>query len=515
MSSPQSSPRTQRLERDDSLVSPAASWRSWRLGGLILLTVLLAIAKPYGASAADKPNFVVILCDDLGYGDLACYGHPHIKTPHLDRLAKQGIRFTDCYAASAVCSSSRAGILTGRNPNRSGIFDWIPSGHVTHLKTDETTIAELLRDAGYDTAQVGKWHLNGRFNEAGTPQPGDHGFDHWFATQNNAAPRHENPRNFVRNGEPVGQLEGFSCQLVAEEGVRWLKSRKDRDKPFFMHVCFHEPHEPVESPDDMVKRYLDAGVAKEEDQAQYFANVENLDAAVGKLMAALDEMDLAEDTLVFFTSDNGPETLDRYRSANRSWGVPGPLRGMKLHIYDGGIRVPGIVRWTGRIKPGQTVDTPIGAVDLLPTFAALAGVEFEATKPIDGIDITGVLDGKATTRDTPLFWWYYRALTPPKVALRDGDWKIVAHLDIPDIREKANSVGRNVNTASQKLIKAGRLTRFELYNLREDIGEKRDLAGEEPAILQKLKDAVIAKFAEVQAEAPVWDTGGWGLPRKK
>jgi len=189
--------------------------------------------------------------------------------------------------------------------------------------------------------------------------------------------------------------------------------------------------------------------------------------------------------------------------------VPGPLRGMRLHIYDGGIRVPGIVRWTGRIKPGQTVDTPIGAVDLLPTFAALAGVEFEATKPIDGIDITGVLDGKATTRDTPLFWWYYRALTPPKVALRDGDWKIVAHLDIPDIREKANSVGRNVNTASQKLIKAGRLTRFELYNLREDIGETTDLAPQEPERLAEMAGQLREQYRDVRDEAPTWPPWEW------
>ncbi len=492
----------------------------------IARSVLLVIATsaawdlPCCASndAVDRPNFLVILCDDLGYSDLACYGHPSIKTPHLDELASQGIRLTDCYAASAVCSSSRAGLLTGRNPNRSGIYDWIPAGHVTHLRNEETTVAELLRDAGYDTAVVGKWHLNGRFNEAGTPQPDDHGFNHWFATQNNASPRHEDPVNFVRNGTPVGPLAGFSCQLVAEEGVRWLKSRQYSDHPFLLHVCFHEPHEPVESPDARVQHYLDTGAARNMDEAQYFANVENMDVAVGKLLSALDEMDLAEDTLVLFTSDNGPETLNRYRGANRSYGSAGPLRGVKLHIYEGGIRVPGIVRWPGVVDPGQVVEEPVCAVDVLPTFCELAGVDWKAktSLPIDGSSFVSLLQGEdGVDRESPLFWWYYRALTPPKVALRDGDWKIVAHLDIPNIREAPGSAGRNVNTLSQRLIKAGNLERFELYNLRDDPGEQHDVASEQAAILQRLKDAVDSKYTEIRAEAPIWDTGEFGLPAER
>lgn len=464
------------------------------------------------ALAAEPPNVLVILCDDLGYGDLACYGHPHIRTPNLDRLAADGIRFTDCYAASAVCSPSRAGILTGRNPNRSGIYDWIPGGHPAHLKSAETTVAEVLGDAGYDTALVGKWHLNGHFNKAGTPQPDDHGFDHWFATQNNASPRHENPTNFVRNGQPVGPLGGFSCRLVAQEGIRWLRSRSAPERPFYLQVCFHEPHEPVASPESMVRRYLDSGAATTPDQAQYFANVENLDAAVGDLVRALDTMGLADNTLVFFTSDNGPETLNRYSRANRSHGSPGPLRGMKLHIYEGGIRVPGILRWPDRVAPGRTEDTPVCAVDLLPTLAELAGSKAWTSRPIDGASLVPLLDERTLSREHPLFWWYYRALDPAKVALRDGDWKIVAHCDVTDMRETANSVGRNVNRESQQLIKSANLSRFELYNLREDRGETRDRAAEMPDILARLQGQVGERFREIQAEAPVWDTGSFGLP---
>ena len=180
-------------------------------------------------SKDSRPNFVVILCDDLGYGDLACYGHPHIKTPHLDKLATQGMRLTSCYAAAPVCSPSRAGMLTGRTPNRSGVYNWIPGNHVMHLRKDEVTVAAMLKNSGYDTAHVGKWHCNGKFNSPAQPQPGDHGFNHWFATQNNAAPSHKNPRNFVRNGKSVGPMEGYACQLVVDEGVDWL--RNGRDKP--------------------------------------------------------------------------------------------------------------------------------------------------------------------------------------------------------------------------------------------------------------------------------------------
>ncbi|MCH2602617.1 MAG: sulfatase-like hydrolase/transferase [Pedosphaera sp.] len=289
-----------------------------------LFCLLMAFVWSAVLSAKDskdsRPNFVVILCDDLGYGDLACYGHPHIKTPHLDKLATQGMRLTSCYAAAPVCSPSRAGMLTGRTPNRSGVYNWIPGNHVMHLRKDEVTVAGILKASGYDTAHVGKWHCNGKFNSPAQPQPGDHGFNHWFATQNNAAPSHKNPRNFVRNGKSVGPMEGYACQLVVDEGVDWLRNGRDKQKPFFLFTCFHEPHEPVASPGKMTAGYSE--VARNKLEAEYFANVENMDAAVGKLMAALDELKLADNTLVFFTSDNGPETLRRYGGAARSFGSP-------------------------------------------------------------------------------------------------------------------------------------------------------------------------------------------------
>ncbi|RMF39693.1 MAG: arylsulfatase, partial [Planctomycetota bacterium] len=177
---------------------------------------------------AERPNILVILCDDLGYGDLQCYGHPHIRTPNLNRLADGGIRFTSFYSAAPVCSPSRVGLLTGRSPNMAGVYDWIPPASrprpdlrdLVHLRREEVTIPQVLKSAGYATCMAGKWHCNSKFNSSEQPQPGDAGFDHWFATQNNAAPSHENPTNFVRNGQPVGPLEGYSCQIVTDEAIR-------------------------------------------------------------------------------------------------------------------------------------------------------------------------------------------------------------------------------------------------------------------------------------------------------
>lgn len=469
-----------------------------------LLCLLMAFAWLAVLSAKeskkDRPNFLVILCDDLGYGDLACYGHPHTKTPHLDRLAKQGMRLTSCYAAAPVCSPSRAGMLTGRTPNRSGVYNWIPGNHVMHLRKDEVTVAMMLKESGYDTAHVGKWHCNGKFNSDAQPQPGDHGFNHWFATQNNAAPSHKNPRNFVRNGKAVGPMEGYACQLVADEGVEWLRNSRDKQKPFFLFTCFHEPHEPVASPDKMTAGY--AEVAKNKLEAEYFANVENMDAAVGKLMAALYELKLADDTLVFFTSDNGPETLRRYGGAARSYGSPGPLRGMKLWLYEGGIRVPGILRFPGRIKPGSESDEPVCGLDVLPTLTTLAGIERKPDRPIDGSSFVEVFSGKPIRRTVPLYWHYYNALGAPKAAMRVGDWMVLGSWG------KASGRGGGFfRAADQKLVKETPLSEFELYNLKADRDQEKNLAASEPEQLKKLTAMLVKKYREVQAEGPEWKFG--------
>jgi len=204
--------------------------------------------------------------------------------------------------------------------------------------------------------------------------------------------------------------------------------------------------------------------------------------------------------VIFFTSDNGPETLRRYRGAGRSFGVPGPLRGMKLHIYDGGIRVPGILHWPGKTKAGHPISEPISAVDLLPTFCQAAYIHTPKDRALDGTNFLPALRGDTLCRKTPLFWNYYRAIQDsPKVAMRDGDWKLVAHWDGP-----SKPLGGNVNPDSMKLIKTAKLTKFELYNIRKDIGEKKDLSKTEPDRLKTMTEALQKKYLEVQKESPVW-----------
>jgi arylsulfatase A len=459
-----------------------------------LLLVLYSARSP--SQAAELPNILVILCDDLGYGDLACYGHPAIKTPRLDKLATEGIRFTDCYAAAPVCSSSRAGLMTGRCPARSGVYDWIANDQPVHLRTQEVTIAKLLKQAGYSTCHVGKWHLNGKFNSLEQPQPHHHGFDHWMSTQNNAAPSHASPTNFVRNGTPVGPQEGYSCEVVVKESIRWLTDLKDKTKPFFMFVCFHEPHEQVASPPELVAQYPSA---KQEGEAEYYANVTNMDRAVGALLDHLDKTKAAEKTLVFFTSDNGPETLRRYPKAIHSHGSPGPLRGMKLHLYEGGIRVPGILRYPGRVKPGQTVSEPICSLDLLQTFCELAGAKLPEKRTLDGTSIVPLLDGQSLMRQTPLYWHYYRSIGEPKAAMRVGDYMVLGKWDQGPLPP-----GGSVKAGDSEIIKSARLVGFELYDLKSDLAQTTNLTEKEPEELKELSALLVKKYEEVQQEGPVW-----------
>jgi arylsulfatase A len=437
---------------------------------VVLLSFFSGALAP--TASAKQPNLILFLADDLGFGDLACYGHPKIKTPHLDKLADEGVRLTQCYSASGVCSPSRSALLTGRTPHRNGVYTWIAPGSPVHLRASEITLPKLLQAAGYATCHSGKWHLNGLFNDPAQPQPGDHGYDWWLATQNNAAPSHENPRNFVRNGKPVDQLIGFSAPLVASEAIDWLKNRRDKSKPFFLTVWTHEPHYPIKSDPKFKALYPDA---KDDIEREYFANVTQLDAAFGELMRTLDDEKLAAGTLVFFTSDNGPEG-DGNKTPGR--GSTGGLRGRKRDLHEGGIRVPGIAHWPGHIPAGTTVDTPIIGSDLFPTMLAAAMVKPPSDRTLDGTNVLEVLQSKAKSVDRaePLYWRLH--MSPGKqVALRTGDWKILASAD---------------------------LTRFELYNIANDPKEATDLKDKEPERFKELREQLLAHNAAVEAEGPDW-----------
>lgn len=459
-----------------------------------------------------RPNFVIVLCDDLGYGDLACFGHPTIQTARLDRMASEGIRFTSFYSAAPVCSPSRVGLMTGRSPNRAGVYDWIPpasSGQtrpdnrdLVHMRREEPTIASLLKQAGYATCLSGKWHCNSQFNSRAQPQPGDAGFDHWFATQNNASPSHKNPRNFVRNGKPVGPLTGTSCQIVADEAIEWLKGHR-RDKsaqPFFLYVAFHEPHEPVASPDALVKQYLP--VSKNLEQAEYFANVHNLDLATGRLLDALKEVGVDKNTLVVFSSDNGPETLKRYRAAARSYGTPRPLRGMKLWTTEAGFRVSGIARWPGKIPAGKVSQEVVSALDLLPTFCSLAGAKLPDGREFDGINCWPALQGESLPREKPLVWCYYNAINQRRVAMRDGNWKVLAKL----VNAEGQPLKKEVNVfpGNANRLKQARLADLQVFNVSKDIGENNNLSETRPDETKRLEQRINAAYRDLLEGSHVW-----------
>jgi arylsulfatase A len=463
----------------------------WR-AAIVLFAVFVATQTPLPAASGPRPNIVFILADDLGYGDLACFGHPEIKTPHLDALAAEGLRLTAQYSAAAVCSPARAGIMTGRTPNRAGIYGAIPYVSPIHLRPAEITLPALLKRSGYATAQVGKWHLNGFFNLFGQPQPDHFGFDHWFAVQNNALPNHRNPENFVRNGLSLGRIEGYAGGIVADEAVRWLKSGRDQAKPFFLYIALNEPHEPVATEPRFSALYQNK-YPDDPSRAAYYGNVTQMDDAVGRVLKELKAQGLAENTLVWFTSDNGPA-----RTAWHNVGSSGGFRSYKGNLYEGGIRVPGIVRWPSRIKPGSVSSAPISGVDVLPTLCELAGVPLPPARSLDGVSVTPVFAGGALLRTKPLYWQYLWIPAGPQVALRDGPWKILARIEGPRPR------GGGITAEIVATIKSAPLADFELYHVENDPAEKTELSAREPARLAALKAALISYHAGVAADAPVW-----------
>jgi|TARA_B100001964_G_scaffold136855_1_gene151037 arylsulfatase A-like enzyme len=405
------------------------------------------------------PNLVLILVDDLGYGDLASYGHQIVKTPNIDKLASDGIKYTQYYAPSPLCSPSRAGLLTGRTPYRTGIRAWIPPGSNVHLGKNEITLAHLLKEKGYETAVMGKWHLNGGAQMINQPQAKDMGFDYSFIILGGWAKnkkietkptdgtlRHGKiyPDNFWRNGKPVGETDKFSGELVSDEVVSWL-DKHEKGNPFFLYVPFSEVHTPISSPKIYLEMYSDyiTDFAKNNPylyhwdwvdqpyrgQGEYYANISFLDAQVGKIMDKLEKLGELDNTIVILTSDNGPVT----REARKQWelnmaGETGGLRGRKDNLFEGGIRVPAIVRYPSMIKSGQISHTPVYGLDWLPTLAELMNFDVQPDREIDGQSIVNTMMGKDIGRKKPLIWTIDMGGQDDPInewAIRDGDWLLI------------------------------------------------------------------------------------------
>ncbi len=444
---------------------------------------LLALAvSDFAATPPQKPNVVLILADDLGWTDLACFGSDLHETPALDRLARDGMKFTQNYSACTVCSPTRAALMTGKYPARLHITDWIPGSMpdnpkllvpdwTKYLPLEEVTIADVFKAAGYVTASIGKWHL-------GTEPyyPEKHGFDLNIAGTDKPQPTTYYAPWKIPTLTPEGKDGEYLTDRLGDEAVNFIE--RSKDKPFFLYLPHFAVHLPLQGRADLVEKYEKKIAAKGADKLNhknpaYAAMTESLDTAVGRVRAKLAELNLTERTIVIFTSDNGgrvPTTSNV------------PLRVGKASAYEGGVRVPLIVSWPGVTKAGSVTDAPVITMDLFPTLVEMAGLPASAARTaIDGVSFASVLRGGAKPARDTMFWHYPHHQhyqlggAMPYGAIRSGDFKLIEFFNDMHV---------------------------ELYNIREDIGETRDLVTSRPELLAQLRARIHAWRTEVGAQMP-------------
>lgn len=452
-----------------------------------LLLAPLPVLCAADASPSGKPNIIFILTDDQGWGDAGFAGHPYLKTPSLDKFASESTWLRQFYVAATVCSPSRAAFMTSRNPARDRIHAHFADHSMNAerympnwLDEKTPTLASLLKDAGYATAHFGKWHL-GRL--PGAPPPTSYGFDV--------------AKSFGSSGTELGDQKNdpyfwanFTTKVV-DETINFIREHKEG--PFYVNVWPLLPHAPLKPTPEQLAVYSDLApsatdpafstgtqdyLGKANDlksQMQiYGASITDLDTQLGRLFAALDEMKLADNTIVFFSSDNGPEDYRVGNASNSGVGSAGPLRARKRSLYEGGIRTLGLVRWPGHVPAGRRDESSVtSGVDFLPTICKLANVEIPSSVQPDGEDVSDIWLGKSRPRTKPLHWeWLFNVVggkddgyQPPMLAVRDGDWKLF--------------VNHNGSGA-------------QLYNIPKDIGEEHDLAGQNPDVVKSLTAKALA-----------------------
>jgi arylsulfatase A-like enzyme len=406
------------------------------------------------AGQGRRPNIILILADDLGYADVGFTGCKDIPTPHIDRLARTGLRFTNACVSHPFCSPTRAGLMTGRYQHRFGhennpVYD--PHNEVAGLPTSEITIADVLSGAGYVTGQIGKWHLGAapRFHplkRGFREQFGFIGGGHDYFKQE---PDNPKPREYTipieRNGEPVPESD-YLTEAFSREADAFV--RRHAEEPFFLYLAYNSPHTPLQVPDKYLERVR--GIA-DETRRKYGAMICAMDDGIGRLSATLDELKLNENTLLFFLSDNGGPSQVTH-AENR------PFRGVKGQVYEGGIHVPFVTRWPGRLPQGESYGSPIISLDIFPTTAAVAGAKVPPGRAIDGVNLMPHITGKGSRPPHDMLYW--RTGGGDQYAVRQGNLKLV-------------QIGG----------------RMELYDLEADIGESKDLADTRRDVLMRLDAA--------------------------
>jgi arylsulfatase A-like enzyme len=444
-------------------------------------------AAPEGEKRPAKPNVVFILADDLGYSDLACYGSKFYETPHLDRLAAQGMRFTSGYACGPNCQPTRAALMSGQYGPRTGVytvggidrFDWRgrplrPVENVTHLPLEKATIAQSLRAAGYATGMFGKWHLG----DQGKHHPSQRGFDEAIISMGKHFDFVTNPKTDVPGG-------AYLADFLTDKAVDFIHRHKN--EPFFLYLPHFGVHAPHQAKKELIAKFKDKLAAGGHHDPTYAAMIASVDESIGRVIAALDELKLSENTLVIFSSDNGGVGGYVREGLKKAGDVTdnAPLRGGKGMLYEGGIRVPYVFRRPGTVAPGAVCDDPISSVDLFPTLLELAGAKPPERQPLDGISYADLLanGGKGGRKRDAVYWHFPGYLgagtgswrTTPVGVIRSGNWKLL------------------------EFFEDGRL---ELYHLKDDIGEKSNLAATLPEKAKDLHARLGAWRKEVGAPMP-------------
>ncbi len=446
------------------------------------------------AQENSKPNVILILIDDLGWTDLGCYGSDYYETPNIDRLAQQGMRFTDAYASSCVCSPSRVSILTGKYPGRLHITHAIPiqgskrlkgplpvieAVYKKNLPLEELTIAEALKDGGYVSASMGKWHVcwDKEF------YPKNQGFDINVGGNNMGNPgnyfypyngswRMTKKHPFTRwNTLPDGKPGEYLTDRLTDEALSFIDEYKKR--PFFLYLSHYAVHTPLQAHGELVDKYKKIPAGKRHNNPVYAAMIESVDQSVGRVMRKLEEIKIADNTVVIFTSDNGGH--GRITSHN-------PLRGNKGNFYEGGIRVPLIVKWPHVVEPASKCNVPVIGTDFFPTILDIAGLKSRPESHIDGINITPLLKQSGNIKRDTLYWHYPNYIgaghpggARPCSVIRKGHWKLIESLEN---------------------------NRLELFNLKEDLGEKNDMASRMPSKANELKLLLKAWRKDANVQMP-------------